>query len=67
LIVRDKGIRGVVVKIFDNLNQFTVKDDIITAYAGILLSRVSTIAYENGLTGLELPAAYRVLSEERLP
>jgi len=53
LIVRDKGIRGVVVKIFDNLNQFTVKDDIITAYAGILLSRVSTIAYENGLTGLE--------------
>lgn len=53
LIVRDKGIKGVVVKIFDNLNQFTVKDDIITAYAGILLSRVSTIAYENGLTGLE--------------
>lgn len=53
LIVRDKGIRGVVVKIFDNLNQFTVKDDIITAYAGILLSRVSMIAYENGLTGLE--------------
>jgi len=53
LIVRDKGIRGVVVKIFDNLNKFTVKDDIITAYAGILLSRVSTIAYENGLTGLE--------------
>jgi len=53
LIVRDKGIRGVVIKIYDNLNEFTVKDDIITAYAGVLLSKISMAAYENGLTGLE--------------
>lgn len=39
LIVKDKGIRGVVIKIYDNLNEFTVKDDIITAYAGVLLSK----------------------------
>ncbi|GAE88119.1 UDP-N-acetylenolpyruvoylglucosamine reductase [Acetivibrio straminisolvens JCM 21531] len=53
LIVKDKGIRGVVIKIYDNLNEFTVKDDIITAYAGVLLSKISMAAYENGLAGLE--------------
>ncbi|HOM01652.1 MAG TPA: UDP-N-acetylmuramate dehydrogenase [Acetivibrio sp.] len=53
LIVRDKGIRGVVIKIYDNLNEFTVKDDIITACAGVLLSEISKVAYENGLSGLE--------------
>ncbi|MCX7923653.1 MAG: UDP-N-acetylmuramate dehydrogenase [Clostridia bacterium] len=53
LIVRDKGIRGVVIKIFNNLNKYTVKDDIIEAEAGILLSKVSKVALEYGLTGLE--------------
>ena len=53
LIVKDKGIRGVVIKIYDNLNEFTVKDDIITACAGVLLSEISKVAYENGLSGLE--------------
>lgn len=53
LIVRDKGIRGVVIKVYDNLNEFTVKDDIITAYAGILLSKISSAACKKGLSGLE--------------
>lgn len=53
MVVSDKGIRGVVIKIYDNLNEFCVKDDTITAYGGILLSRISNVAYENSLTGLE--------------
>ncbi len=53
LIVRDKGIRGIVLKILDNLSSVTVKNDIIEAGAGILLSKLSNIAVNEGLTGLE--------------
>lgn len=53
LLVSEKGIRGVVVKIYDNLNSCFVKEDYIEAYAGILLSKLSDIALENELAGLE--------------
>lgn len=53
LVVRDKGIRGVVVKIYDNFNQYKVQGDTIEAQAGILLSQISNAALENELTGLE--------------
>lgn len=53
LLVRDKGIRGVVIKILDNLSGYEVRDDIIIAGTGILLSRMAHIALEHGLTGLE--------------
>lgn len=53
LLVSDKGIRGVVIKIYDNLNCFSVKEDYIEAYGGILLSKLSNMALENELTGLE--------------
>lgn len=53
LLVSDKGIRGVVIKIYDNLNKCVVKEDVIYAYGGILLSRLSSIALENELAGLE--------------
>jgi UDP-N-acetylmuramate dehydrogenase len=53
LLVSDKGIRGVVIKVYDNLNSCTVVGDSIVANSGILLSRLSGIALENELTGLE--------------
>jgi len=53
LLVRDEGIRGVVLKLLDNFSKYTVSEDIIEAQAGILLSRLSNIAAESGLTGLE--------------
>lgn len=53
LIVRDKGIRGVVVKILSNFNSISIKDDIIEAEAGILLSKLSNHAMMEGLSGLE--------------
>ncbi|MDQ2086140.1 UDP-N-acetylmuramate dehydrogenase [Herbivorax sp. ANBcel31] len=56
LIVSDKGIRGVVVKISDNLSECSVKDGTILVQGGMLLSKVSRVALENELTGLEFAA-----------
>jgi UDP-N-acetylmuramate dehydrogenase len=53
LVVRDKGIRGVVIKIYDNFSNYVIKDDIIEAEAGLLLSKISNIALENELSGFE--------------
>lgn len=53
LVVRDKGIRGVVVKLAGNFCSFEVKDDIIRAQAGIPISKVSKIALQHGLSGIE--------------
>ncbi len=53
LIVRDKGIRGVVVQITDNLSAYEIAGEEILAEAGVLLSRLSRIALEHELTGLE--------------
>lgn len=53
LLVRDKGIRGVVIKIAQNFNDITVEGRTIKAKAGVLLSAVAKSALENSLTGLE--------------
>jgi len=53
LIVRDKGIRGVVIKVRENMSRYEVDGERITAQAGILLSRLSRIALENELSGIE--------------
>ena len=53
LIVRDKGIRGVVIKLFDNFAEYSVEGDRIEASAGMLLSKLSKIALEQELSGLE--------------
>jgi UDP-N-acetylmuramate dehydrogenase len=53
LIVRDKGIRGITLKLSDNFSRCTVNEDVIEAEAGILLSRVANIALKNELAGLE--------------
>lgn len=53
LVVRDKGIRGVVLKIYDNFNNISVEGNMITAEAGALLSVVSKTALKYSLKGLE--------------
>lgn len=53
LLVRDKGIRGVVIKIADNLNKIEAKDDKLIVDAGALLSTVSKAALKNSLAGFE--------------
>lgn len=56
LLVGDNGIEGVVIKIFQNLNQFTIEGNQIKAQAGVLLSKLGVAAKEASLTGFEFAA-----------
>ncbi len=53
LLVLDKGIRGVIIKIANNMNNIFFDGTRITAHAGVLLSALSKAAMGKGLTGLE--------------
>lgn len=53
LLVRDKGIRGAIIKIADRFSQVEVKNETILAQAGILLSALSRVALKSNLRGLE--------------
>lgn len=53
LLVDDAGIRGVVIKLARNFSAATVGGNTISADSGILLSKLSNIALENSLSGLE--------------
>ena len=53
LLVSDEGYRGVVIQIYRNWQDVRLEDHTIHARAGALLSRVSAMARDEGLTGLE--------------
>ncbi|MCK5130242.1 MAG: UDP-N-acetylmuramate dehydrogenase [Clostridiales bacterium] len=53
LLVRDKGIRGVVMSLYDNFNIVRVEDDKIIAQSGALFSAISNYACRASLAGLE--------------
>jgi UDP-N-acetylmuramate dehydrogenase len=53
LLVRDKGIRGVAIKLGSSLNNIVVDKPRIYCEAGVRLSRLSKIAAQKGLQGLE--------------
>ncbi|SHJ63436.1 UDP-N-acetylmuramate dehydrogenase [Paramaledivibacter caminithermalis] len=53
LLVRHKGIRGVVIKIADNFNDVDINDTKVTAKAGVLLSRLSKLIMKESLEGFE--------------
>lgn len=53
LLVSDKGYRGVVIQLWKNFSDITVKDCCIQAKAGALLSKVAAEALEAGLTAME--------------
>lgn len=57
LLVRDKGVRGIVLKISPGLNEVQVKGLLLTAGAGALLPRLARIMLKNRLSGLEFAAA----------
>ncbi len=56
ILVGDKGIRGVVVKIGNASADYSVNDTVLTAGCGIKLSKLANTAYANALTGLEFAA-----------
>ena len=53
VLVRDKGIRGMVIKLGNALKQFSISGEEIYAEAGISLSQLAREAAEHGLSGLE--------------
>lgn len=53
LLVSDYGIRGIVVKIGKGLNEAQFDGKMIKAQAGILFPRLSRMAADHGLSGLE--------------
>lgn len=53
LLVRDKGIRGAVIKIYDKYCNMEVSGQTIKAQSGVLLSALSRFALKNNLSGLE--------------
>jgi len=53
LLVGDKGFRGVIIQIFQNMSQVKVEGERIFVEAGALLSKVASIALKNHLKNLE--------------
>ena len=53
LLVRDTGIRGVVIKINEGFDAVKVEGEKITVQAGALLTAVSKVALRNSLQGME--------------
>ena len=53
LLVRDKGIRGIVIKISGKFNNYKIEEDVISVCAGMTMPRLSRIAMKQGLSGLE--------------
>lgn len=53
ILVSDNGIRGVVVKMTSLVSDIEVNGNTIICSAGTTLSKLCTVALENGLTGLE--------------
>ncbi|WP_078554842.1 UDP-N-acetylmuramate dehydrogenase [Bacillus alkalicellulosilyticus] len=53
LLVSDKGIRGVVIKLGENLSELTVDGEEITVGGGYSLIKLATVISKQGLSGLE--------------
>jgi UDP-N-acetylmuramate dehydrogenase len=53
LLVSDNGIRGAVIKIYDNMDNCSVEGEFMEIEAGMLISKASKIALKNSLSGLE--------------
>ena len=56
VLVKDGGIRGVVIKIGKNMGNIRTEGEEITAEAGALLSAAALAAAGGGLTGMEIAA-----------
>lgn len=56
LIVKDNGIRGVVIKLGNNFAECRVEGNRLYIGAGALMSKIGKVALENSLTGFEFGA-----------
>ncbi len=53
LLIDDEGINAIAIMLGNDFSDYEIKDDMIICEAGMSLTRLCTIAYENGLSGLE--------------
>ena len=53
LLVRDKGIRKVIIKIHDKFSKVSIDGEYVISQAGALLSKVAEKAMNHELTGME--------------
>jgi UDP-N-acetylmuramate dehydrogenase len=53
LLVRDGGVRGVVIKLADNFNEVNIEKNRVTAQAGVLLSSLSNRLVKESFKGFE--------------
>lgn len=53
LLIKDGGIRGIVIEFGDNFNHFEIEGNIIKAQAGTLLAVIGKAALRESLTGFE--------------
>jgi UDP-N-acetylmuramate dehydrogenase len=53
ILVRDGGIRGVVIKMGEGLNHLQIKGDLVVVDAGYSFIKLATVVGKKGLTGLE--------------
>ena len=56
ILVGDKGYRGVIIRIFKHMNEVWVKECVVYAQAGALLSKIANAALAESLTGFEFAA-----------
>ena len=56
LLVKDGGLRGIVIELSDNFNNYEIEGNIIKAQSGALLSILGRNAMKNSLTGFEFAA-----------
>ena len=53
LLVTDKGIRGIVLKISSKFSNYSIDEEYVTALSGMSMPKLSRIAMAEGLSGLE--------------
>lgn len=56
LLVRDGGIRGIVIKLSSKFSNYTIDGEYIEVEAGASLPKISIVARESSLSGLEFAA-----------
>lgn len=56
ILVSDKGFSGVVLEIADKMSNIRVENNCLIVQAGVLMSKIARVAYENSLTGFEFAA-----------
>lgn len=53
LLVTDKGIRGIVIKISSKFSEYKIDGEYVTACAGMSMPKLSRLVMKEGLSGLE--------------